>query len=86
MVTKKLTLKKETITNLSESEQSFIRGGGDTWNLACLGSAIMMGACSAVGGCPPEKPEEETEEEPESEYYGSCEDTCGSKYTCNGVV
>ncbi|GHU89113.1 hypothetical protein FACS1894155_05360 [Bacteroidia bacterium] len=82
MGTKKLTLKKETITNLSESEQSFIRGGGDTWNLACLGSAIMMGACSAVGGCDPEEPEVE----PESEYYGSCEDTCGSKYTCNGVV
>lgn len=47
---KKLTLKKETITNLTDAEMADQKGGA-TWDLGCLWSAVAMGACSAVGGC-----------------------------------
>ncbi|GHU91030.1 hypothetical protein FACS1894155_10170 [Bacteroidia bacterium] len=75
---KKLTLKKEIVSNLDGNEMNQIKGGG------IIESIFLMCPTGVGVPCPGEESEEE--EEPESEYYGSCEDTCGSKYTCNGIV
>ena len=51
---KKLVLNKETIANLSGTEQNHIRGGGDcgSGNPICVAwSVVAWSACGAAGSC-----------------------------------
>jgi len=51
---KKLTLHKETIANLSDTEMKRQKGGWDNMSifaLTCVQSALLMGNCSCVTGC-----------------------------------
>jgi len=44
-LTKKLVVKKETITNLSKEDQLAVRAGGTVWGRTCEGDSDGVGAC-----------------------------------------
>ena len=48
---KKLVIKKETIANLSKGEMAHQKGGDSWWGASCVGSALLLGACSCATGC-----------------------------------
>lgn len=45
-LTKKLLLKKETITDLTKEEMLALHAGGTVWGRTCEGDSDGLGACS----------------------------------------